>query len=82
MTKKEAVRIVEGTIGGHPEIRAIERKEHIIEGKHTPTTGHQYCQYCDTWSPEEPAEIKALYKEWDKIFAREVKRIWKTESAT
>jgi hypothetical protein len=85
MTKKEAVRIVEGTIGDHPEIKVIRRKEAAIEAKgsakYGSIDGHHYCPECSTWTPAEPPGIKALGKEWKKVFNREVERVWKTKSA-
>lgn len=81
MTKKEAVRIVEGSIDRHPEIKVIQDKEEIIEAKYASVDGYHYCPECSTWAPEEPPEIKALGKEWKKVFDREVERVWKTKSA-
>ena len=85
LTRKEAVKIVEGTIGDHPEIKVIRRKEAVIEAqgsaKYASIGGYHYCPECSTWTPEEPPEIKALGKEWKKVFDREVERVWKTKSA-
>jgi hypothetical protein len=81
MTKKEAVRIVEESIDRHPEIKVIQDKEEIIEEKYASVDGYHFCQECSTWTPEEPPEIKALHKDWKKVFDREVERVWKTKSA-
>jgi hypothetical protein len=85
MTKKEAVRIVEESIDRHPEIKVIQDKEEILEAqgsaKYASVGGYHYCPECSTWTPEEPPEIKALGKEWKKVFDREVERVWKTKSA-
>lgn len=81
LTRKEAVKIVEGTIGDHPEVKVIQDKEGIIEAKYASVDGYHYCQECSTWTPEEPPEIMALSKEWDRIFNREVEKVWKTKSA-
>jgi hypothetical protein len=86
MTKKEAVRVVEKSIHLHPEIRVIRRKEAVIEAKgsarYASVDGHHYCPECSTWTPGEPPAIKALGKEWKKVFNREVEKVWKTKSAT
>lgn len=81
MTKKEAVRMIEESIQRHPEIKVINRKEGIIEAKYAAVDGYHYCPECSTWTPEEPPEIKALAKEWTRVFNREVKKVWKMESA-
>lgn len=80
MTKGEARRIVDERIHRHPEIRVIRRKQHIIEGKHVSAVGYHYCPECSTWSPEEPPEIKALDKEWKRVYDREVEKARKTNS--
>jgi hypothetical protein len=82
MTKKEAVKVVEGAIEGYPEIRAIRRKQTAIERKHASVAEYHFCQECATWTPEEPPAIKALDKEWMRIFKREVERVRKTKAAT
>jgi hypothetical protein len=81
LTKKEAVKIVEGSIGDHPEIKVIQHKQGIIEAKHSTVAGYHYCPECSTWTPEVPPEIKALGKEWKKVFDREVEKVLKTKSA-
>jgi len=80
MTKKEAVRIVEGTIGDHPETKVIRRKEAAIERKYASVDGYHFCSECSAWTPGEPPEIKALGKAWKKVFDREIGRVRKTEA--
>lgn len=81
MTEKEAVRVVEKSIHLHPEIKVIWRKQRTIEALHASAVGYHYCPECSTWTPEEPPEIKALGKEWKKVFNREVERVRKTKAA-
>jgi hypothetical protein len=81
MTKKEAVKIVDESIHLHPEIKANERKRIVIEDKHSVASGYHFCRECSTWTPKEPPTIKALDKEWTRIFDREVERVRKTKTA-
>ena len=85
MTKKEAARIVEESIDRHPEIKVIQDKEEILEAqgsaKYASVGGYHFCPECSTWTPEDPPEIKALGKEWKKVFDYEVERVRKTKSA-
>ena len=81
MTKREAVRIVEESIGDHREIKVIQAREYFIESQHISSPTYFYCQTCDEWTPKEPPEIIALHKKWKQIFDREVQRVWKTKSA-
>lgn len=81
LSKKEAVRIVEESIYLHPEIKMIHLREAAIEKKHASVAGYHYCPECGTWSPKEPPEIKALGKEWKKVFDREVEKVRNTKSA-
>lgn len=81
MTKKEAIRIVEESIQRHQEIKVIQRKEKMIERKHSTVEGYHFCPDCGTWTPEEPPEVKALGREWVRIFNREVEKVRKMKSA-
>ena len=67
-----ATTLIEDTINEFPEIQSVEERCTALEEKYGGPNGIRYCPECGTWSPHEPAAIKTLSREWERIKDRKI----------